>query len=158
MTARWTRTMLAALTMGLVCGVAAHDLRGAEELGIAPEPLAVDTGVVEYGGVAPSAADFGCRPWEYGRPDLFYNFYVPNNCGGAPAALYIAPRPVPPLVGHTYYTYQPLMPHEMLYPHYRTYRQWYDDGRGVTRTKVAWYCNPLTATVKYAHQAIRLPR
>ncbi len=158
MTSRWTRTMLAALTIGLVCGFATRDLRAAEQPGIAPEPMTMENGAEAYVGVPASAADFGCRPWEYGRPDLFYNFYVPNNCGGAPAALYIAPRPIPAVVGHTYYTYQPLMPHEMLYPHYRTYRQWYDDGRGVTRTKVAWYCNPLTATAKSVHQAIRLPR
>jgi hypothetical protein len=158
MTSRWTRTMLAALTIGLVCGFATHVLQGAEQLDIAPEPVTMELGAGGYGGVPASAADFGCRPWEYGRPDLFYNFYVPNNCGGAPAALYIAPHPVPALVGHTYYTYQPLMPHEMLYSHHRTYRQWYDDGRGVTRTKVAWYCNPLTATAKSLHQTIRLAR
>jgi hypothetical protein len=44
----------------------------------------------------------GCRAWEYGNPDLFYNFYSPNNCGGNAAAMYIAPRPVPAVVGHTY--------------------------------------------------------
>lgn len=158
MTSRWTRTMLAALTIGLVCGFSTSGLQAAEQLDTAPEPRPVELGAEGYVAVPASAADFGCRPWEYGRPDLFYNFYVPNNCGGAPAALYIAPRPVPALVGHTYYTYQPLMPHEMLYPHLRTYRQWYDGGRGVTRTKVAWYCNPLTATAKSVHQAIRLPR
>jgi hypothetical protein len=150
--------MLAALTIGLVGSFATHGLWAADQPGITPEPLNMEYGAEAYSGVPASAADFGCRTWEYGRPDLFYNFYVPNNCGGAPAALYIAPRPVPALVGHTYSTYQPLMPHEMLYPHHRTYRQWYDDGRGVTRTKVAWYCNPLTTTAKSVHQAIRLPR
>jgi hypothetical protein len=158
MTSRWTRTMLAAVTLGLVSGFAIHDLRGQEEPGIAPQPMTTDAAPGVYAGVPATAADYGCRPWEYGRPDLFYNFYVPNDCGGAPAAMYLAPRPVPALVGHTYYTYQPLMPHEMLYPHYRTYRQWYDDGRGVTRTKVAWYCNPLTVGAKSLHQAIRLAR
>ena len=106
MTSSWTRTMLAALTIGLVCGVANHGLRAAEQPGIAPEPMTVENGAVEYGGVPASAADFGCRPWEYGRPDLFYNFYVPNNCGGAPAALYIAPRPVP-AAGRAYLLHLP---------------------------------------------------
>ena len=78
MTGRWTRTLLATLTIGLVCGVANHGLRGPEQPGIAPEPLTVDAGAVGYGGVAASAADFGCRPWEYGSPNLFYNFYVPT--------------------------------------------------------------------------------
>ena len=100
----------------------------------------------------------GCRPWEYGSPSLFQNYYTPNNCGDNAAQLYIAPRPVPPLVGHTYYTYQPLMPHEFTYSHYRTYRRYYDDGRGLTRTKVVWYSNPLTQALKGVHQAIRLPR
>jgi hypothetical protein len=115
-------------------------------------------GADEYTGSVASATGYGCRPWEYGNPVLFYNFYVPDNCNGVPAAMYLAPRPVPPLVGHTFYTYQPLMPHEMLYPHHRTYRQWYDNGRGFTRTKVAWYCNPLTETVKCVHGALRIPR
>lgn len=156
MTTTRIRTLLAAWTIGLMCTVT-HGLRAAEQADITPEPQTLNHGAVEYGMPA-SATDYGCRAWEYGRPDLFYNFYVPNTCGGAPAAMYIAPRPIPQVVGHTYYTYQPLMPHEMLYPHYRTYRQWYDDGRGMTRTKVAWYSNPLTATAKSIHQTIRLPR
>jgi hypothetical protein len=104
------------------------------------------------------AYDMSCRPWEYGYPDLFYNFYMPNNCGGVPAQLYIAPRPVPPLVGHTYYTYQPFLPHEFTYPHYRTYRRYYDEGRGMTRAKAVWYCEPVSTTLKGVRNAIRLPR
>ena len=80
-----------------------------------------------------------CLPREAPRPDLFYNFYVGPNCGGVPAELYPAPIPTPPLVGHTYYTYQPLMPHEMLYPHKRTYHQYYNYGRGLNRTTVRWW-------------------
>jgi hypothetical protein len=71
-------------------------------------------------------------------PDLFYNFYVsPGPCGTVGAQLYVCPRPTPPLVGHTYVTYQPLMPHEFLYPHCRTYAHVHPDGR-VTRTCVVW--------------------
>jgi hypothetical protein len=66
--------------------------------------------------------------------DLFYNYYVP---GTVTAAMYPCPRPTPPLVGHTYVTYQPLMPHEFLYPHRRVY--WHQHpGAGWTRTKVQW--------------------
>jgi hypothetical protein len=99
-----------------------------------------------------------CHPWQYGNPDLFYNFYVPNNCGGVPAALYVAPLPVPQFVGHTYYTYQPFMPHEFLYPHYRTYRKSYDCGRGINRTFAAWYSNPVVTVVKDVRQAVKIPR
>ena len=80
-----------------------------------------------------------CRAYEYGRPDLFYNFYVPPVCGGIGAQAYLAPQPVPPLVGHTYYTYQPLMPHELLYKHHRSYHRYYNEGRGLTRTSVTWW-------------------
>lgn len=99
-----------------------------------------------------------CRPWEYGNPDLFYNFYVPNNCGGVPAAMYVAPLPVPENVGQTYFTYQPLMPHEFTYPHYRTYRKVYDEGRGIDRTKVVWYSNPVATVLKDVRCALKIPR
>jgi hypothetical protein len=70
------------------------------------------------------------RPYtESSQPDVFYNLYVPNNLGDAGAA-YPAPYPTPNLVGHTYYTYQPLMPHEFLYHHHRTYHQYYNRGNG----------------------------
>ena len=80
-----------------------------------------------------------CREYQYGTPDLFYNFYAPPNCGGMAGGIYPAPLPVPPHVGHTYYTYQPLMPHEFLYKHHRTYHRYYDEGRGLTRTSVRWW-------------------
>ena len=71
-------------------------------------------------------------------PDLFYNYYVPPGpCGGAGAELYVAPRPTPPLVGHTYFTYPPLMPHEFLYRHHRTYYRQHPSGRR-TRTVITW--------------------
>lgn len=83
-----------------------------------------------------------CVPHGYGAPDLFYNFWVGPDCGGAAAQLYIAPHPVPAEVGHTFYTYQPLMPHEMLYPHHRYYHRYYDGGRGLNRTSVHWSKSP----------------
>ena len=72
-------------------------------------------------------------------PDLFYNFYVPPGYYGGVvgAELYVCPVPTPPLVGHTYVTYQPLMPHEFLYPHTRRYLRIHPDG-SVTRTWVSW--------------------
>lgn len=71
-------------------------------------------------------------------PNLFYNYYVPPvGCGGVGAQLYLSPRPTPPLVGHTYVTYQPLMPHEFLYEHQRKYLR-RNPGSGWTVTSVEW--------------------
>ena len=70
--------------------------------------------------------------------DLFYNYYTdPGSRGSQPAQLYISPRPTPPHVGHTYYTYQPLLPHEMLYRHHRTYWAHQPYG-GWNRTRVTY--------------------
>lgn len=80
-----------------------------------------------------------CRDYQYGSPDLFYDYYVPPTCGGVGAHLYPAPLPVPPHVGHVFYTYQPLMPHEFLYRHHRSYHRYYNEGRGLTRTSVHWW-------------------
>ena len=55
------------------------------------------------------------------HPDIFYNYYAWPSCTGLGAELYVSPRPVPPHVGHTYITYQPLMPHEFMYHHHRSY-------------------------------------
>jgi len=77
---------------------------------------------------------------DFYRPnaDLFYNYYVPpTGPASVGAQLYPCPRPVPPLVGHTYVTYEPLMPHEFLYRHSRTYWR-YNPGAGWTRARVSW--------------------
>lgn len=82
----------------------------------------------------------GCRQCadNSGQPDLFYNYYVGGGmAGGYPAAMYLSPRPTPPLVGHTYLTYQPFSPHEFMYRHRRFYTNVHRPG-GVTRTKI-WY-------------------
>jgi len=83
------------------------------------------------------ANNYGYSP---SQQDLFYNYYVgPGTYGqGVSAQMYLSPRPTPRLVGHTYVTYQPLMPHEFLYKHHRTYIRVHPDGSG-TRTKVRWY-------------------
>jgi len=85
-----------------------------------------------------------CRPRYYGQPELFYDYYAPGTCGGVPAGMYPAPYRVPPVVGETYYTYQPFMPHELLYQHRRAYYRYYNGGRGMTRTSISWYRPPLT--------------
>lgn len=70
--------------------------------------------------------------------DLFYNHYVsPVGPSSVGAELYVSPRPTPPMVGHTYITYQPLMPHEFLYKHHRRYKTYHKDAPK-TRTSVRW--------------------
>lgn len=91
--------------------------------------------LVELRGAA--AADCG---YPVNQLDLFYNYYVgPGVYGnGVPAKMYLSPRPTPAWVGHTYVTYQPLMPHEFMYKHRRSYIRLHPDGSG-TRTTVRWH-------------------
>ena len=96
------------------------------------------SGYYNRGLLGPYSDGGDCNYRHYGNPDLFRQYYVPNNCGGQPAGMYPSPGPVPPFVGNTYFTYQPFYPHEFLYAHHRTYHRYYDDGRGLTRTKVTW--------------------
>ncbi len=65
----------------------------------------------------------------------FQQFYAQP---GVPAGMYPSPRPTPPYVGHTYVTYEPLNPHEFLYPHARAYYR-YNPGAGWTTTRVLWW-------------------
>jgi hypothetical protein len=72
------------------------------------------------------------------QKDLFYNYYAqPGPYNGAAAQMYVSPRPVPPFVGHTWNTYQPFYPHEMLYKHSRSYYT-YNPGAGWRRTNVRY--------------------
>lgn len=86
----------------------------------------------------------GRRQISYQDPDdLFYNYYVGPQPSGTAAQMYVSPLPVPARVGHTYVTYQPLMPHEFLYAHGtaccpgRSYYTHYP-GAGWTRTNVRY--------------------
>ncbi len=71
------------------------------------------------------------------HPDIFYNFYAARG-GGVPANLYVSPRPTPPMVGHTWNTYPPLMPHEFMYHHCRSYYKYYRNG-GYTVSRVKYH-------------------
>jgi|YNPMSStandDraft_1061717.scaffolds.fasta_scaffold01357_4 hypothetical protein len=67
-----------------------------------------------------------------------YGYYLQPGPAPLGAQLYPCPRPVPPVVGYTYITYQPFAPHEFLYKHCRTYRVHHStDGR--TRVFVWWH-------------------
>jgi hypothetical protein len=71
------------------------------------------------------------------KRDLFANYYVGPQPSGTAAQMYVSPLPVPAHVGHTYVTYQPLMPHEMMYKHMRSHYA-YTPGAGWYRSKVRW--------------------
>lgn len=98
------------------------------------------------------------RPYiEESQPDVFYNHYVPGN-GSTPAAMYPAPFPTPAHVGHTYYTYQPWMPHEQMYRHHYTQHQYYDSGMGMNRTKIKWSYPPVRTGIVTARNFLEFPR
>lgn len=94
----------------------------------------------------------------YGGQDLFYNYYTQGGANQANAAMYPSPVPVPPNVGHTYYTYQPLYPHEMTYWHHNRYHSYYDNGHGLNRTSVHYYAPPVRTGANYVWRKIQLPR
>lgn len=87
---------------------------------------------------------------------LFQNQYTQPGASASIAAMYNAPYPVPYWVGHSYYTYQPLYPHQHLYAHHKSYYSSYGSpqdfyhhpcskrcGGAMTKTTVSWQhgCN-----------------
>lgn len=84
--------------------------------------------------------------------NLFSQYQTPAGVSSATAGLYTAPHYVPANVGASYYTYQPLQPHEMMYTHVRKYYNpyggagsFYSDpcdccpgGSGLNVTTVVW--------------------
>lgn len=74
-------------------------------------------------------------------PGLFQNYYV--GPPGVPGQMYVSPLPVPPLVGYTWITYQPLEPHQFLYHHHKKYFS-YHPGAAYNTTCVhyhhSWFC------------------
>lgn len=89
---------------------------------------------------------------------LFSNEYTQGNANQATAQMYLAPVPVPSWVGHTYYTYQPLYPHEMMYHHSHRYHNYYDEGRGLNRTGVKYGTMPVITHMKMMANAFSIPR
>jgi hypothetical protein len=85
--------------------------------------------------------------------NFLYNYYTQPGASQVTAGMYPAPYWSPLLGAQSQYTYQPLMPHEHLYEHRRTYYQYYggpgafyqdDSGRaypggyGLNKTTVVW--------------------
>ena len=91
---------------------------------------AIAAGILAFVGSPAHRAEAGNR-----SDQLFYNYYA--GPPGVPAQLYISPRPTPPLVGHTWITYQPLMPHEFLHVHNRNYYRYSRDG-SYNETRIRW--------------------
>jgi hypothetical protein len=94
----------------------------------------------------------------YGQPDLFYNYYTQGFANRANAQMYVSPVPVPPNVGHTYYTYQPFLPQHMMYPHVDKYHRYYDNGRGMNRTKASYWTSAHAKTKNFYWNFLRIPR
>lgn len=89
---------------------------------------------------------------------LFAQQYTQGSANQTNAVMYIAPVPVPAHVGHTYYTYQPLYPHEMMYLHHERYHNYYDQGRGLNRTGVHYYVPPVRTGVHGAWKKLSIAR
>ncbi|MCC9603838.1 hypothetical protein LOC67_25080 [Stieleria sp. JC731] len=117
-------------------------------------------GEISYeGDIIDGSSIAGCQPRKYDRPDLFYNFYTQGQCNNANAQMYVSPLPTPQFVGHTYFTYQPFYPHEMLYTHKDRYHNHYDNGRGLNRTRVKYSTPPVRTAIENVYwNKLRLPR
>lgn len=89
-----------------------------------------------------NSAQAQIEPGNY--PNHLFAQYTTQGQGGLTAGKYIAPHPIPSNVGHSYRTYEPLMPHEMLYEHDRNYFNYYNDnsfkggGPSLNITSVRW--------------------
>ena len=95
-----------------------------------------------------------------------FSQYTTQGNGSPSAAFYPAPHWSPIVGGESYYTYQPLMPHEMLYQHSRNYYNYYDagykgGGGGLVKTSVHWqagnnHFGPLPLSTGLSGAAYRL--
>ncbi len=103
--------------------------------------------------------DVGSIERSYGNTDLFYNYYTNGMANRANAQMYMSPLPVPPNVGHTFFTYQPFYPEEMLYWHKNKFHNNYDNGRGMNRTRATYFAPPIRQAASNLYwNKLRLPR
>ena len=63
---------------------------------------------------------------QFGQGNSSNNLFQQYDIGGV--GMYPAPYYSPQLGAQSYYTYQPLMPHEMTYQHSRNYFNYYNTG------------------------------
>lgn len=108
---------------------------------------------------ASHVGDVGSIERSYGNTDLFYNYYTNGMANRANAQMYMSPLPVPPNVGHTFFTYQPFYPEEMLYWHKNKFHNNYDNGRGMNRTRATYFAPPIRQAASNLYwNKLRLPR
>jgi hypothetical protein len=93
-----------------------------------------------------------------GSGDMFHNYYTQGYSNQASAEMFVAPRPVPAWVGHTYYTYQPFYPHQYMYWHKDTYHSYYDNSRGLNRTSAHYYAPPVRTATHSIINKIKIAR
>ena len=111
----------------------------------------------DCGGSAVAGAAGGYRT--YGHPHLFYNYYTHGYSNGVNAQMYVSPQPVPPYVGHTFMTYQPLAPEHYLYQHVDRYHNIYDGGRGLNHTRAVYRAAPVQSAISRTYwNFLRIPR
>jgi hypothetical protein len=90
---------------------------------------------------APVSAQFGTGN---SPNNLFSQYATQPGASSTTAGMYPAPHYVPAQMGQSYYTYQPLMPHEMMYQHSRNYYNYYNTGGynggndSLNKTTVRW--------------------
>jgi hypothetical protein len=112
-----------------------------------------------FGGHGSGGASGNVIGRSYGQPDLFYNYYTQGNANRTNAQMYLSPLPIPPNVGHTFYTYQPFYPHHMMYWHKDRFHRYYDNGRGMNRTRAVYYSPPIRQAASNLYwNYLRLPR
>jgi len=89
------------------------------------------SGQVTYGGEMGAVPEAGLVPVYYYNmsPGPFWNYYSAPVYGGPTAQMYLSPRPTPPWVGHTFYTYPPFYPHHYLWHHNQIWTDGYRNAR-----------------------------
>ncbi len=79
---------------------------------------------------------------QFGQGNSSNNLFQQYDVGGV--GMYPAPYYSPQLGAQSYFTYQPLMPHEMMYQHSRNYYNYYNTGgyyggnNALNKTSVRW--------------------
>lgn len=113
---------------------------------------------------APVSAQFGQGN---SANNLFSQYATPDGPNLTTAGIYPAPYDSPRLGAQSYYTYQPLMPHEMMYQHNRNYYNYYNTGGyyggydSLNKTQVRWqsgtnHFGPLPFTSRLGGAAYRI--
>ena len=108
---------------------------------------------VDQSDIGPVEEIYGAAPAHAVHPAISRGYYTPAH-GGVPAAMYPSPRPIAIVPGSVYYTYEPFMPHELMYRHYSCYKNHYGTPdyhgllfRPTNRTSVLWTYGAMRKTI-----------